>query len=233
MEGVEAVADSSIHPCVSSVIYLDDGGSSGAPTVIIDQDLQGPRSDRAWMCVPKTSRLLLFDGKMLHGVVPHINTSSSSYGTRLTLMIGWWGPQVYTTNATSPLGPNMRMPNCTGCDDNTWPSLFFPLSNQDINNCVKPNTPELSPDAVIFISKRVWELVKDSTGKKLPPLDVSENNVLFVGNWFLKSKKELNEEILKSAEMYRECDFAKKSEPVVTSSEVGWLSMEDLEKLRG
>jgi hypothetical protein len=26
-----------LHPLVSSVIYLDDGGSSGAPTLIIDE----------------------------------------------------------------------------------------------------------------------------------------------------------------------------------------------------
>lgn len=233
MEGAEAVADFSIHPCVSSVIYLDDGGSSGAPTVVIDQDLQGPRSDRAWMCVPKTSRLLLFDGKMLHGVVPHINSASSS-GTRLTLMIGWWGSEVHTTDATSPLGPNMRMPNCTDSDGDRWPSLFRPLSNHDISALrATSKNPELSHDAVISITKRVWEPVKDTASAKLPSLEIGDNNVLFVGNWFLQSKNELNEEILKSAEMHREGYSVAQSEPVVASSEVGWLSMEDLKKLRG
>eukprot|EP00603_Paraphysomonas_imperforata_P000829 CAMPEP_0114417378 /NCGR_PEP_ID=MMETSP0103-20121206/2931_1 /TAXON_ID=37642 ORGANISM="Paraphysomonas imperforata, Strain PA2" /NCGR_SAMPLE_ID=MMETSP0103 /ASSEMBLY_ACC=CAM_ASM_000201 /LENGTH=539 /DNA_ID=CAMNT_0001585665 /DNA_START=54 /DNA_END=1673 /DNA_ORIENTATION=- len=161
-----------VHPFVSSVLYLDDGGSSGAPTLVTNQsvlqnvyydesecsgdedskeeleeeeeegvrarneDKGGNENDNkdneneeeiAWLCPPKTNRLLLFDGSLMHGVVPHLRKDKDAVGSkspRVTLMIGWWGPHVTTTDSPTihhssrrdrktltNLQPNMAMPS--------------------------------------------------------------------------------------------------------------------------
>ena len=84
--------------------------------------------EMAWLCPPQTNRLLLFDGSLLHGVVPHIDNSrhEAPDSPRVTLMIGWWGSHVATSDtpkmdcvdssgrqqALTNLKPNMRMPVC-------------------------------------------------------------------------------------------------------------------------
>lgn len=67
------------HPEVSCVLYLDGtsaeegGGRGGAPTLVLDQDVDGPAGvepSKGWLCYPRANRGLLFRGGLLHGVVP-------------------------------------------------------------------------------------------------------------------------------------------------------------------
>ena len=53
------------HPIVSCVLYLNS--ESGGPTVVTDQTLGGHLAKRAWLCFPKTNRLVAFDARYLHG----------------------------------------------------------------------------------------------------------------------------------------------------------------------
>jgi tetratricopeptide (TPR) repeat protein len=55
-------------PDVSTVLYLEAGG--GSPTIVADQRFGEPLAQRGWVCEPKRGRLLMFDGSLLHGVLP-------------------------------------------------------------------------------------------------------------------------------------------------------------------
>jgi hypothetical protein len=57
------------NPVVSSVVYLTSG--TGGPTVVTDQKLTDTSlARRGWAALPRRGRLVVFDGSVLHGVVP-------------------------------------------------------------------------------------------------------------------------------------------------------------------
>ena len=118
-----------LHPVVSAVLYLR--GKNGAPTLVTDQTLDADSvASQAWLCHPAENRLLAFDGKLLHGVVPFLPSTSAagSIGIedpdqyRITIMMGWWVKTFESSTAASmtpkrkgcsSLGPNMAMPSCS------------------------------------------------------------------------------------------------------------------------
>ena len=60
------------NPLVSSAFYLT-GGGVGGPTLVTDQRRVGEGSGlarRGWLVLPEVNRYLLFDGRLLHGVIP-------------------------------------------------------------------------------------------------------------------------------------------------------------------
>mmetsp|Transcript_24065 Transcript_24065/g.42485 ORF Transcript_24065/g.42485 Transcript_24065/m.42485 type:complete len:778 (-) Transcript_24065:65-2398(-) len=96
------------YPLASTVLYLEPGGAS--PTLITGHKLGAtPPVDHGALVFPSRNRLAVFDGSLLHGVVPRIGGDSSS--NRLTFMVGFWGPGV-TQNAwehMSELGACMNV----------------------------------------------------------------------------------------------------------------------------
>ncbi len=117
-------------PLVSVVIYLTNGSSNLAPTLVTDQVLHPDSvASHAVLCTPKQGRILMFDGQLLHGVVPYIPTEEdfiaaeieaekanlgNQESCRITLMIGLWGKGVTTSKTpkkishSTPLTSNMR-----------------------------------------------------------------------------------------------------------------------------
>ena len=58
------------HPRWSSVLYLT-GGELGGATVVFDQTPDSNEvANKAWRCTPEDNTLMVFDGKLLHGVLP-------------------------------------------------------------------------------------------------------------------------------------------------------------------
>ena len=56
------------NPIVSCALYLTSG--IGGPTLVTDQAIGSARlAQRGWATLPHTNRLLMFNGKFLHGVV--------------------------------------------------------------------------------------------------------------------------------------------------------------------
>ena len=116
-----------LHPLVSAVLYLR--GRNGAPTLVTDQTLDADSvASQAWLCHPAENRLLAFDGKLLHGVVPFLPMTSPADSAsaedsdcyRITIMMGWWAKNFESASAAplksklkgGPiLGPNMAMPS--------------------------------------------------------------------------------------------------------------------------
>jgi hypothetical protein len=78
------------NPLVSCVVYLSGNNvTAGGPTVVTNQRLSSRQlASKAWL-VPatKSNRLIAFDGKLLHGVVPG---SGSSSHRRVSLMLAFW-----------------------------------------------------------------------------------------------------------------------------------------------
>ena len=63
------------HPIVSTVLYLSSHSKVGGPTLVTNQRLRNPtttnlNSVRGWLVSSKPSRLVCFDGSVLHGVIP-------------------------------------------------------------------------------------------------------------------------------------------------------------------
>lgn len=126
-------------------VYYDESGCSDGETLEdeVEEEVQArsqvdgvsdnnnidddEEEEMAWLCPPKTNRLLLFDGSLMHGVVPHLRKdmkAAESKSPRVTLMIGWWGAHVTTTETPTirqsslrnqatlaNLKPNMTMPS--------------------------------------------------------------------------------------------------------------------------
>jgi hypothetical protein len=74
------------HPIVSTVLYLSSHSKIGGPTLVTNQRLRNPATTNlnsvcGWLVSSKPSRLVCFDGSVLHGVIPGkgvIPSSSSS-----------------------------------------------------------------------------------------------------------------------------------------------------------
>jgi hypothetical protein len=122
-----------LHPLVSAVLYLSDQNVAG-PTLVTNQTLdEDSCATEAWLCHPCKNKLLLFDGKLLHGVVPYLPSavdsvileggkikakSNTKSAPRITLMMGWWGKSFNDEGQRTKkskgteviLGPNMPMP---------------------------------------------------------------------------------------------------------------------------
>lgn len=111
-EALRDAGDVLLHPAVSTVTYLTDGG---APTVVLDVRALaegGSVADGAELAVgarrsalvpggaarrasalvsyPRAGKLLAFSGALLHGVPPALAEPSAVHGERLTLLVNVW-----------------------------------------------------------------------------------------------------------------------------------------------
>lgn len=98
-----------LHPLVSCVVYLRCGGPRQGKTLVTNQVLECDSVATAgWLVSPAVNRLLAFDGRYLHGVIPNFtldvhgdddndnndddddNGDDDGGGYRVTLMLGIW-----------------------------------------------------------------------------------------------------------------------------------------------
>ena len=243
-----------IHPLISCVLYLDDGGSSKAPTIVIKQRLVDTElPEDAWSCSPKANRLLAFDGSLLHGVVPYLNTDDeypSSDLPRVTLMLGWWHQDVVKSTECDicDLKPNMPMPASTR--DRSSSSSWVDQMNKDIELIPISERRIIENGNLERISGPIWEAVSEftvnhksnqridrdssylrastiSNGAQLKD-KIGRRSAEFVGNWFLKEPTAINDEI-RSGEIKN-----KPNSNIKISAEdcIEWISIADLQKLR-
>jgi hypothetical protein len=76
-----------VHPERASVFYLSD---EGGPTRVLrctPEALDGAQTFEGRDCHPRVNRYLVFDGDLLHGVVP---AEAPCAGLRVTLLVNWW-----------------------------------------------------------------------------------------------------------------------------------------------
>jgi hypothetical protein len=168
------------HPVLSSVLYLTTGGKGLAgPTIILDQKPDSKEvATKCWTCSPQDNTFLLFDGSLLHGVLPcpgevrfeseNVDNGDILYWEkqskridlphRLTFMVGFWTrnvpEKIKNPREYGPCGP---LPSP---DSNEWVKniLTFPKSVPSTQNVVKTYLPTISP---------AWEKIEVSEGEKL------------------------------------------------------------------
>lgn len=215
-----------LHPLVSAVLYLSEQ-KHAAPTLVTDQTLDaGSVATQAWLCHPAENRLLLFDGKLLHGVVPFLppkektkkSALNSESSPRITIMMGFWAKDFNNVPSTSKLGPNMAMPTFSSQHNKktegekksaaTWPSL---LSAVESSSNGRSKVPSKRKNAgLVHIPGPIWVPVKGTTQSKGKQLRG-------------KSVPRIAESSRKSAEIVNEKVLADSSD---------FVSIEDLERLR-
>ncbi|KAL7518568.1 hypothetical protein ACHAWX_003382 [Stephanocyclus meneghinianus] len=86
------------NPIISTILYIttvgdvDDSTTScaGGPSLVTNQKLGDIHlATRGWMAHPQPERLVAFDGRYLHGVVPGKGVDSTN-GRRVTMMFAFW-----------------------------------------------------------------------------------------------------------------------------------------------
>jgi hypothetical protein len=78
------------NPIISTILYIADGDDeiAGGPSMVTNQKLSDEKlASKGWMSMPKPCRLVAFDGRYLHGVVPG---KGAKHGRRVTLMFAFW-----------------------------------------------------------------------------------------------------------------------------------------------
>lgn len=78
------------NPIISTILYIADGDEeiAGGPSMVTNQKLSDEKlATKGWMSSPKPYRLVAFDGRYLHGVVPG---KGAREGRRVTLMLAFW-----------------------------------------------------------------------------------------------------------------------------------------------
>lgn len=78
------------NPIISTILYLADCNHeiAGGPSLVTNQKLSDEKlASKGWMSSPKPYRLVAFDGRYLHGVVPG---KGFKQGRRVTLMFAFW-----------------------------------------------------------------------------------------------------------------------------------------------
>eukprot|EP00041_Stephanoeca_diplocostata_P030497 m.924316 g.924316 ORF g.924316 m.924316 type:complete len:526 (+) comp23768_c0_seq4:366-1943(+) len=114
------------HPLWSCVVYLSD---AGGPTLVTDKAAGAPGlGEMGALVMPQTGRCVLYRGNLLHGVIPHLDTtckldtaatqsrhstgkSAPPCGDRVTLIVAWWGKEVDKgRDNVGGIGPMQQLP---------------------------------------------------------------------------------------------------------------------------
>jgi hypothetical protein len=74
------------NPIISTILYTTEG--AGGPSLVSNQKLTDSKvATQGWLAHPRSQRLVVFDGRVLHGVVPGKGVRE---GRRVTLMMAFW-----------------------------------------------------------------------------------------------------------------------------------------------
>jgi hypothetical protein len=100
------------HPICSTVLNVSSHSRVGGPTLVTNQRLRNPetthlKSVRGWLVPSTPSRLVCFDGSVLHGVIPgkgvipQTQAPGAPMPRRVTLMMAFW-KDIRVRNGSGP-----------------------------------------------------------------------------------------------------------------------------------
>eukprot|EP00501_MAST-03F_sp_TOSAG23-6_P002303 GSMAST32.ASY1.ANO1.2405.1 assembled CDS len=166
------------HPILSTVLYLTD--TVGGPTLVTTQDRRGSTPEtlasHGWMSYPKINRLSMFDGGVLHGVIPgRENGQNVKSPRRITLMIAFWKDiKSRPRPSDGTFGASMLFPKVSKLDDydtnksmpctktiEKWlksSATCVPLLQNDIMNGDSTIAQEIRPPLICPVWERVEEI---------------------------------------------------------------------------
>jgi len=76
-----------LHPLASTITFVS--AECGGPTLITDQRVGGV-TNKGWLVSPKENRLVVFDGSLLHCVLPGCGVAHLPGQRRTTFMVALW-----------------------------------------------------------------------------------------------------------------------------------------------
>ncbi|KAL7531166.1 hypothetical protein ACHAWF_003652 [Thalassiosira exigua] len=122
------------NPVISTILYITNntgtnghGNVTGGPSLVTNQKLSDVRlATQGWMAHPKYQRLVAFDGRYLHGVVPGKGYET---GRRVTLMLAFWESIQIRTGE----GPGSARPFPSGENLPEWACQLVAPSDGDKN----------------------------------------------------------------------------------------------------
>ncbi|OQR96566.1 hypothetical protein THRCLA_07246 [Thraustotheca clavata] len=143
------------NPIVSTVMFLE--APVGGPTCVTDQPFGGSSlAKNGWLVHPKENRFIVFNGKVLHGVVPGRGPGRFSLllkPRRVTFMVAFWEIDVRKSAPPPDSRPSSAMPLSLKGDEE-WKArlrLRCILPEDEIDN----NVEEVTPLPI----EKVWERV--------------------------------------------------------------------------
>jgi hypothetical protein len=152
---------------VSTVVYLSDS-LIGGPTLVTDQFYGGNKlAEKGWLVFPELNRLVMFDGRVLHGVVPGRGFSPDVKGFRITFMVAFWKEMQFRSSQDGKPGSTLAFPELES-PRYTWQRMHYPR----FESSAIPSKPTLK-DVTPFLVSKVWiPLRKESQHKaELPSYD--------------------------------------------------------------
>ncbi|KAJ3224318.1 hypothetical protein HDU81_008623 [Chytriomyces hyalinus] len=152
-----------VHPIASCVIYLSEG--CGGPTMVTNQRLGDPLADRGWMVESRVNRLVVFDGSVLHGVIPGKGVCSdagSDEGRRTSFMIAFWDHVDIKPSPDNTPGSGRPFPYDVNKAVYTWPQLHQPNTNENWPGAVPENLHHVIPAPL----EGVWEAIGETVAEK-------------------------------------------------------------------
>lgn len=128
------------HPVLTCVLYLSEAGTGG-PTVLTNQLLAGQTlATKAWMVAPEANRLLIFDARFLHGVIPGTGPTTSCQARRTTLMVGFWRSLEAKEKGNDGIGAGQSFPSLATTQFR-WPKEMLAREDfRDIATDIVPTT---------------------------------------------------------------------------------------------
>jgi hypothetical protein len=169
------------NPIVSTVIFLSTSNRIGGPTLVTNQAFVSRKlADRGWLAHPADNRIVMFDGSVLHGVIPGHGVPDQQLqhegdggdGRRITLMIAFWKDAI-ARPGNSP-GANRLFPQTCPTSTSTtstiatatsysWQHLLAPLlPHQSFSYADAPSPQEAIPIGV----SQIWQDVNIDENKR-------------------------------------------------------------------
>jgi methyl-CpG-binding domain protein 4 len=151
------------NPIISTILYITAG--CGGPSLVTNQKLGDEHlASKGWLSYPEDKRLIAFDGRYLHGVIPG---KGVQIGRRVTLMFAFW-PDIRTREGDGP-GSARPFP----LEGREWATKL--VENKKSEDLCKESSSEneIREGTPVFID-RVYETLSSkrwSKSKGLPDYD--------------------------------------------------------------
>jgi len=139
------------NPIISTILYVsadDHGDCTGGPSLVTNQKVDSERlASRGWLSHPKSKRLVAFDGRYLHGVIPGKGVCTKD-SRRVTLMFAFWKD----LRVRRGIGPGSARPFPVKKGSNKIPEwakmLTDPVEAGAIQNPCQTCTPPIELDVI-------------------------------------------------------------------------------------
>lgn len=114
------------HPLATSILFVT--ADCGGPTLVTNETIRHPVTERGWIIQPAENRMASFRGSQLHCVLPGAGVCSNREARRITLMVAFYEEDprapafpVAIMNSTSRPRKKLKTKSKIG---HTWPVLF-------------------------------------------------------------------------------------------------------------